>query len=71
MQKKPIRHSPDRIVRDVREKDQAAAEKAKLHYVDDSTPGIRREKHGRSFRYVGPNGRPIRDRRILDRIGAS
>ena len=36
--------------------------------MDDSTAGIRREKHGRSFRYVGPNGRPITDRRILDRI---
>jgi DNA topoisomerase I len=70
MQKMRIRHAPNRIVRDERKKDQAAAKKAKLHYVDDSTPGIRREKHGRSFRYVGPNGRPIRDRRILDRIGA-
>jgi DNA topoisomerase-1 len=70
MQKNRIRHAPNRIVGDERNKDQAAAKKAKLHYVNDSTPGIRREKHGRSFRYVGPNGRPIRDRRILDRIGA-
>jgi DNA topoisomerase I len=70
MQKMRIRHAPNRIVRDERKKDQAAAKKAKLHYVDDSTPGIRREKHGRSFRYVGPNGRPIRGRRILDRIRA-
>ena len=73
MQKKRIRHrSPinNRIVGDERNKDQSAAKKAKLHYVDDSTPGIRREKHGRSFRYVGPNGKPIRDRTILDRISA-
>ena len=65
---KQIRHAGDLTARVEREKGRRVAKKAGLHYVDDSTPGIRREKKGRSFRYVGPNGRPIRDRRILDRI---
>jgi DNA topoisomerase-1 len=67
MQKR-IRRAPDLSARDDRKESRAAAKRAKLHYVDDSTAGIRREKHGRSFRYVGSSGRPITDRRILDRI---
>jgi DNA topoisomerase IB len=67
MQKR-IRRAPDLSARDERKKAQAAAKRAKLHYVDDSTAGIRREEHGRSFRYVGSSGRPITDRKTLDRI---
>ena len=67
MQKR-IRHARDLTARGERKKDRAFAKKAGLHYVDDSIPGIRREKKGRSFRYVGPSGRPIRDRRTIDRI---
>ncbi len=65
---KRISRAVDLTARGEREKGRALAKKAGLHYVDDSAPGIRREKKGRSFRYVGPNGRPITDRRILDRI---
>ena len=60
--------APDPSARDEKQKARAAAKRAKLHYVDDSTAGFRREKHGRSFRYIGSSGRPITDRRILERI---
>ncbi len=45
-----------------------------LVYVSDETPGIRRirERSPRGaparFRYIGPSGKPIRDRRVLARI---
>ena len=47
-----------------------AARLAGLRYVNDSAPGIRRETRGRSFAYVGPDGKRIRDRETLDRIQA-
>lgn len=45
-----------------------AAAAARLVYVEDSQPGIRRERRGRGFRYVDPSGRVVRDRRSLARI---
>ncbi len=39
-----------------------------LRYVTDDTPGIRRLRRGRHFSYVGPDGRPLRDRQALARI---
>jgi DNA topoisomerase I len=45
-----------------------AARRAGLKYVNDSAPGIGRKQKGRLFVYVGPSGKPIRDRRTLDRI---
>lgn len=41
-----------------------------LHYVSDQTPGIRRIRRGKSFSYVGPSGRPVRDKAELARIRA-
>jgi DNA topoisomerase-1 len=51
-----------------RQKALTAAKKAELHYVDDSTAGIRREKYGKSFRYISPSGRLITNPKVLDRI---
>jgi DNA topoisomerase-1 len=45
-----------------------SAQAAGLRYVSDTTPGIRRLRSGRGFRYVGPDGRTIRDKTILERI---
>jgi DNA topoisomerase IB len=39
-----------------------------LIYVSDAEPGIERRKRGKGFYYVGPEGRPIREPRTLDRI---
>jgi DNA topoisomerase-1 len=39
-----------------------------LIYVSDTEPGIRRRRSGRSFRYLGPNGRPITSERTIARI---
>ena len=39
-----------------------------LRYVSDEAPGIRRRRRGRHFSYVGPDGRPVRDRATLARI---
>ena len=41
------------------------ARTARLEYVTDLSDGIRREKWGRSFRYVRPSGKTIRDSTTL------
>ncbi len=46
----------------------AAARAAGLRYVHDRLPGIRREKRGETFRFVGPDGKPVRDAETLGRI---
>lgn len=43
---------------------------ARLRYVTDQHPGIRRLKSGKGFRYVGANGQAIRRKEILARIRA-
>jgi DNA topoisomerase I len=45
-----------------------SAQAAGLRHVSDSGPGIRRRRAGRGFSYVGPDGRPVRDRETLERI---
>jgi len=45
-----------------------SAKAAHLRYVSDHSPGIHRVRAGRGFRYVGPDGRPIRDQKTLARI---
>lgn len=41
-----------------------------LSRSDPSEAGIRRQRSGRGFRYVGPGGRPVKDPRALARIKA-
>ncbi|GAA3230418.1 DNA topoisomerase IB [Nonomuraea helvata] len=41
-----------------------------LHPSDPSQPGFVRRRRGRGFSYLGPDGRPVRDRVTLDRIKA-
>ena len=43
---------------------------ARLRYVTDQRPGIRRLKSGNGFRYIGPNGQVIRRKEVLARIRA-
>ena len=45
-----------------------AAESAGLVYVSDEQRGIRREAAGESFRYLKPNGEPLTDEPVLERI---
>ncbi len=45
-----------------------SAKAAGLRYVSDARPGIRRLKHGKSFRYTNPDGSPLRDAKTLARI---
>ena len=47
-----------------------AAKHAGLRYVSDQKPGIRRIRSGTSFRYVGSDGRSVRDAATLARIRA-
>jgi DNA topoisomerase-1 len=47
-----------------------AAEAAQLRYVSDDAPGIRRLRAVRGFRYVGPDGTPVRDLETRRRIRA-
>lgn len=46
----------------------AAARDAGLRYVVDTMPGIRRQRAGRHFSYIGPDGERIRDPKVLQRI---
>jgi len=45
-----------------------SASEAGLRYVRDDGPCIQRLKHGKSFRYLGPDGQPLRDPKHLERI---
>jgi DNA topoisomerase-1 len=45
-----------------------SARSAGLRYVHDDRPGIRRVHSGKGFRYVGPDGKTVRDRDTLARI---
>lgn len=46
------------------------AKEAGLRYVSDASPGIRRSGEPGRFRYVAPNGKPVRDPADLARIKA-
>ena len=46
----------------------AAAKAAGLRYVNDSKPGIRREKEGDTVRYLDAKGQPVDDEATLKRI---
>ena len=50
------------------EADPDCAELAGLTYVSDQEPGIRRRRDHDKFRYVHPDGSPVRDSRTLARI---
>ncbi len=45
-----------------------SAKEAGLRYVSDMQPGIRRRKAGKSFSYLDPSGKVLRDALQLDRI---
>ncbi len=45
-----------------------SAKQAHLRYVNDNDPGIRRVRAGKGFRYVGPDGKAVRDPEVLRRI---
>jgi DNA topoisomerase-1 len=47
-----------------------AAKAAKLRYVNDTKPGIKRKRAGRGFTYIGANGKRITDEEDLERIKA-
>jgi DNA topoisomerase-1 len=47
---------------------QEAAENAGLRYVSDEEPGIRRQKRGKGFRYLLPDGTALKDAATLERI---
>src|SRR5918993_6056545 len=46
----------------------AHARAAGLSYTTDTRPGIRRVRHGSTFRYFGPNGRRVTNKDDLARI---
>jgi DNA topoisomerase-1 len=48
----------------------ASARAAGLRYTTDGRPGIRRVKHGSTFRYFAPSGRRVTNREDLARIKA-
>jgi DNA topoisomerase-1 len=47
-----------------------ASSAPKLHYVDDTTPGVSRKRRGRAWHYFGPDGKRITDRAEIDRLNA-
>ena len=62
--RKPEAAPPPDIIRDPAE----AARAAGLRYVSDRQPGIQRVKRGEAFRYLAPDGKPVRDKETLGRI---
>lgn len=46
----------------------AAARSARLRYVSDADRGLTRRRRGKSFTYIRPNGKPLRDRATVARI---
>lgn len=44
------------------------ARAARLQYVSDDVPGIRRARRGKGFSYIGPDGKALRERGELERI---
>ena len=46
----------------------ASARAAGLQYTTDTRPGIRRVRHGSTFRFFGPSGRRVTNREDLGRI---
>lgn len=48
----------------------AIAKSAGLRYVNDGTPGISRQPHGKGFRYLDADGKEIKDEATLARIRA-
>jgi len=48
----------------------AAASAVELVHAGDDAPGLRRLRHGKSFRYVDEQGRAVRDAATLSRIRA-
>lgn len=45
-----------------------SAREAGLRYVSDTKPGIQRRRQGKGFRYIGVDGKPVRDPETLARI---
>jgi DNA topoisomerase-1 len=41
---------------------------ARLNYVSDTDPGLRRVRRGNGFSCVDTDGKPVRDRRTIARI---
>lgn len=39
-------------------------------YVEDTAPGFRRRRRGRGFAYLDPDGRPVHDRAVIERLRA-
>ena len=64
--RRTLRRPPIELVRDPKD----AAKSAKLIYISDDKHGITRKKTGKSFRYVGVDGKPIKDPKTLSRISA-
>ena len=46
----------------------AVAKTAGLRYVPDRIAGIVRVRRGKTFRYLGPDGKPVHDTETLKRI---
>ncbi|HYT75461.1 MAG TPA: DNA topoisomerase IB [Vicinamibacterales bacterium] len=46
----------------------SSAQEAGLNYTSDRRPGIRRLRHGKAFRYVGADGKPVTSQAQLARI---
>jgi DNA topoisomerase I len=47
-----------------------SAAAAGLRYVSDESPGIRRQRSGDGFTYLAPDGEPIHDSALIERIAA-
>src|SRR5690242_13393780 len=57
-----------RPLRQKRQSPDRQARLAGLRYVNDGAKGIARVRHGNTFRYLRPDGSPLRDVATLERV---
>jgi DNA topoisomerase I len=62
------RAAPDKERLDKEQEFREAARSARLRYVSDAERGFSRRRRGKSFAYVRPDGKPLRDTAMLTRI---
>ena len=53
---------------DITKDPEESAKQAKLRYVSDESPGIRRKRAGKGFTYIDADGNTVRDEKTLQRI---
>jgi DNA topoisomerase-1 len=55
---------------EIHELPEDSARAAGLRYVSDEGPGLTRKRAGKGFSYIGLDGKPIKDKKVIERINS-